>query len=257
MVHQAVCEYTGSEPLGVDRDVGRRDDEHIAEVDHRPAGVLHLRGELGGEVGERALDREHEDVAGRDGLDPLLGRGLAVEDPEHHLSLPVVVDLLLDGPEIEVEVAHGLRASWVGKKTARHSAGLEGLSYLTPIADIAPETTDRALMSESDVTCSMAAIVRDESIRSGDPRIDGTRITVIDVKRRIIDNEEDPHLVAGEYDVSMADLFRALTYYYEHREELEGLERAASVSRSVGEARTGDLADDRDRSDLETSDQAD
>lgn len=103
----------------------------------------------------------------------------------------------------------------------------------------------------------MAAIVRDEAIRSGDPRIEGTRITVLDVKRRIIDNEEDPHLVAGEYDVSMADLFRALTYYYEHREELEAVERAAEASRRVGEARTNDLADDRDGGDLETSEQAD
>jgi len=39
----------------------------------------------------------------------------------------------------------------------------------------------------------MSSIVRDDEIRSGTPRIEGTRVTVIDVKRRIIDENEDPH----------------------------------------------------------------
>lgn len=58
----------------------------------------------------------------------------------------------------------------------------------------------------------MEAIVHDEEIRSGDPRIEGTRITVLDVKRRVIDAAEDPHVVAGEYYISMASLFTALAY---------------------------------------------
>lgn len=84
----------------------------------------------------------------------------------------------------------------------------------------------------------MSAIVSDDGIRSGDPRIEGTRITVLDIKRRVIDGEEDPHVVAGEYEVSMADLFRALAYYYDHREELEGRERETAAARREGERRT-------------------
>ena len=76
----------------------------------------------------------------------------------------------------------------------------------------------------------MTSIVATDDIRSGDPRIEGTRITVLDVKRRVIDNDEDPHVVAGEYDVSMADLFHALAYYYDHREEFERSERNAAAS---------------------------
>jgi uncharacterized protein (DUF433 family) len=53
----------------------------------------------------------------------------------------------------------------------------------------------------------MTAIVRDEDIRSGTPRIDGTRITVLDCKRRVIDQEAAPHVVAGEYGFLMAELF--------------------------------------------------
>jgi uncharacterized protein (DUF433 family) len=81
------------------------------------------------------------------------------------------------------------------------------------------------------------SIVSDEEIRSGTPRIDGTRITVLDVKRRVIDGGEDPHVVAGEYDISMSELFRALAYYYEHREEFAEQEQAYASARRAGEQR--------------------
>lgn len=102
----------------------------------------------------------------------------------------------------------------------------------------------------------MTAIVRDDDIRSGDPRIEGTRITVLDIKRRVIDNEEDPHIVAGEYDVSMADLFHALAYYYDHRDELEAREREVAAARHEGEQQTRELLE-RMSEDIETSEQAD
>lgn len=103
----------------------------------------------------------------------------------------------------------------------------------------------------------MTAIVSDQDIRSGDPRIEGTRITVLDIKRRVIDNDEDPHVVAGEYDIPVADLFRALTYYYDHREELEAIEREVDAYRREGERRTSDLVDQAERGEAETTEQAD
>lgn len=102
----------------------------------------------------------------------------------------------------------------------------------------------------------MVAIVSDSDIRSGDPRIEGTRITVLDSKRRVVDNGEDPHVVAGEYDVAVADLFRALTYYYDHREALETIECEVDASRREGEQRTRDLVDKMERGDVETTEQA-
>jgi len=90
----------------------------------------------------------------------------------------------------------------------------------------------------------MTSIVRDEAIRSGEPRVEGTRITVRDVKRRVIDADEDPHVVAGEYDISMADLFGALAHYYEHRDAFEGDEREAEQTRRDGERRTRTLVDE-------------
>jgi len=87
------------------------------------------------------------------------------------------------------------------------------------------------------------AIVRDDDVRSGDPRIEGSRITVFDVKRRVVDNDEDPHVVAGEYDISLENLYAALSYYYGHREELQEREQAFLESRRDGERRTRELLD--------------
>ncbi|MFC7156049.1 DUF433 domain-containing protein [Halomarina halobia] len=102
----------------------------------------------------------------------------------------------------------------------------------------------------------MTAIVRDDGIRSGDPRVEGTRITVLDVKRRVIDNGEDPHVVAGEYELSMADLFRALAYYYDHRDELVEREREGDATRREGERRTRELVRRAERGDA-TGERAD
>lgn len=66
----------------------------------------------------------------------------------------------------------------------------------------------------------MVSIVFDPEIRSGDPRIEGTRITVLDVKRRVIDGDEDPFAVASEYDIEVAAVFEALAYFYDNVEEM-------------------------------------
>jgi hypothetical protein len=60
---------------------------------------------------------------------------------------------------------------------------------------------------------------------------------VLDVKRRVIDGGEDPHVVAGEYDISMSELFRALAYYYDHRKEFAEQEQAYASARRAGEQR--------------------
>jgi uncharacterized protein (DUF433 family) len=70
----------------------------------------------------------------------------------------------------------------------------------------------------------MVDIVRDDDVRSGDPRIAGTRISVLDVKRRVIDGGEDAFAVAAEYDLDPAAVFAALSYYYDNPEEMQTLE---------------------------------
>ena len=89
----------------------------------------------------------------------------------------------------------------------------------------------------------MATIVRNDDIRGGDARIEGTRITVLDVKRRVIDEDEDPHVVAGEYGLALGDLFRALAYYYDNRDEMERRERERASTRREGKRRTREQLD--------------
>lgn len=70
----------------------------------------------------------------------------------------------------------------------------------------------------------MTSIVTDEAVRSGTPRVEGTRITVLDIKRRVVDGDEDPFAVAAEYDLDAAGVFTALAYYYDNAEEIRTLE---------------------------------
>ncbi|WP_311170530.1 DUF433 domain-containing protein [Halobellus ordinarius] len=72
----------------------------------------------------------------------------------------------------------------------------------------------------------MVGIVTDESVRSGAPRIEETRITVLDVKRRVVDGNEDPFAVAAEYDLGVAAVFEALAYYYDNVETMREREAA-------------------------------
>lgn len=77
----------------------------------------------------------------------------------------------------------------------------------------------------------MVAIVTDSDIRSGDPCIEGTRISVLDIKRRVIDGEEDPFAVATEYDLDVAAVFAALAYYYDNTDEMRNREAEAAERR--------------------------
>jgi uncharacterized protein (DUF433 family) len=62
----------------------------------------------------------------------------------------------------------------------------------------------------------MASIVQDSEIRSGAPRIEGTRVTVLDIKRRVIEADEDPFAVAADYELDVAAVFEALSYFYDN-----------------------------------------
>lgn len=66
----------------------------------------------------------------------------------------------------------------------------------------------------------MADIVSTDDVLAGAPRISGTRIGVHHISERVIDGDEDPAAVASDYDLSLADVHRALTYYYDNPDEM-------------------------------------
>lgn len=69
------------------------------------------------------------------------------------------------------------------------------------------------------------AIVRDDDVLGGEPRIEGTRVGVRHVAAQVIDGGRSPAHAADQLDLSLADVYEALSYYYTHIEELRELER--------------------------------
>ena len=64
-------------------------------------------------------------------------------------------------------------------------------------------------------------IVATPGIRSGKPRIDGTRITVADVAFWHLKWAMSPTEIAGDYDLSLASVHAALAYYFDHCDEID------------------------------------
>lgn len=70
----------------------------------------------------------------------------------------------------------------------------------------------------------MADIVSTEEVLGGAPRIEGRRIGVHHVARRIVDAGASPEQVAADYDLDIADVYRALVYYYDNPEEMRDVQ---------------------------------
>ncbi|MFC7028615.1 DUF433 domain-containing protein [Halomicroarcula sp. GCM10025324] len=68
------------------------------------------------------------------------------------------------------------------------------------------------------------SIAHDDDVLGGEPRIDGTRIGVRHVAARVIDNGQSPAHVADQLDVSLADVYESLSYYYAHIDEMQEFE---------------------------------
>lgn len=104
-----------------------------------------------------------------------------------------------------------------------------------------------------------ARIVRDDDVLGGEPRIQGRRVTVRRI-RALVEEEGLPAAeVAAMHDLDVADVYAALTYFYEHtdemgavaarRRELEAASRDAG-SKTIGELRAafGEAGPDEEQS---------
>jgi uncharacterized protein (DUF433 family) len=59
------------------------------------------------------------------------------------------------------------------------------------------------------------------NVRGGKPRIVGTRITVADIVIMFLRMGQSLEVIAGKYDLSPAAVYAAMSYYYDHRIEVE------------------------------------
>lgn len=69
------------------------------------------------------------------------------------------------------------------------------------------------------------SITRDEDVLGGEPRIEGTRVGVRHVAARVVDADRSPAHVADQLDVSLSEVYEALSYYYAHVDEMRQFER--------------------------------
>ena len=64
-------------------------------------------------------------------------------------------------------------------------------------------------------------IVSDPEIAFGKPRIAGTRFSVKDVVIIHLMNGMPLELISGEYDLPLASVYAAMSYYYDHKQEMD------------------------------------
>ena len=69
------------------------------------------------------------------------------------------------------------------------------------------------------------SITHDDDVLGGEPRIAGTRVGVRHVATRVIDSGRSPAHVADQFDISLAEVYESLSYYYAHVDEMRELER--------------------------------
>ena len=108
--------------------------------------------------------------------------------------------------EIDADIAEDIRFGKLLK-----SAGLEAAS-----ASRSPrQEPDEAVIE------SLALISRDTDLHYGSPCIDGTQMRVADIVVEWRHGVGDPARIADKYDLSMAQVYGALAYYYERKPEID------------------------------------
>ena len=68
---------------------------------------------------------------------------------------------------------------------------------------------------------SINQIATDERVRNGRPYIMGTSVTVADVAIVKIYHQQNADDIAQWFDLDLSQVYAALAYYYEHKDEVD------------------------------------
>ena len=71
----------------------------------------------------------------------------------------------------------------------------------------------------------MEGIVETPEVLGGEPRLEGRRIGVRHIAEMVIDGGMEPVEVADQLEIQVADVHRALTFYYSHPEKMSEVRR--------------------------------
>lgn len=88
-----------------------------------------------------------------------------------------------------------------------------------------------------------ARIVRTEDVLHGEPRIEGRRIGVRQIRVLVEESGLPAAEVADRFDLRVADVYAALTYYHEHPDEMAAIEAERERRIEASAADTPSLAD--------------
>lgn len=87
---------------------------------------------------------------------------------------------------------------------------------------------------------SINLIEIDPNVRGGRPCIGGTTLRVSDVVMATLFHDRSPGQIATDYAISLAQVHAALSYYYEHKEELDAdIRQQVEKARELKEKRVG------------------
>lgn len=78
----------------------------------------------------------------------------------------------------------------------------------------------------------MTSIVRTDDVLGGEPRIEGTRIGVLDVYEFVSAGDSAAE-VADQLGCTLAEVYAALSYYHERPEEMRELRRDREETEAV------------------------
>lgn len=76
-------------------------------------------------------------------------------------------------------------------------------------------------MTDNTIMHSINYIVSTPGICDGQPRIDGTRMTVKFLSMFTHDSEWSVEKICEEFNLTLPQVYAAFAYYYDHREEID------------------------------------
>ncbi len=77
---------------------------------------------------------------------------------------------------------------------------------------------------------SIDLIASDPNVRGGRPCIAGTGVRVLDIAAAMIFHDQTPDDIATAYDLSLAQVYAALAYYYAHKADIDADIRVQSAA---------------------------
>lgn len=88
---------------------------------------------------------------------------------------------------------------------------------------------------------SIDLITKNLKVRGGKPCVAGTGLRVTDLVIAHLFHKRSPEEITSDYEISLAQVYAALAYYYQHKDELdEDIRRQILTARTAKEKLIGD-----------------